>query len=98
MTTSSVRLIPAIRKAKTWFWNESANETNSDTEEEGDDIDGLDLDLKESRTKRAVSPEVCKTQIRWNKEGEDNLRGMVKDQERLRCDDKNLLVNYKKKG
>ncbi len=39
---------------ETWFWNESANETNSDTEEDGDDVDGLDLDLEESRTERAV--------------------------------------------
>lgn len=39
---------------ETWFWNESANETNSDTEEEGDDVDGLDMDWEESRTERAI--------------------------------------------
>ena len=56
---------------ETWFWNESANETNSDTEEEGDDVDGLDSDLEESRTERAVSP----TQMKWNKEGGYKLCG-----------------------
>lgn len=45
-------------------------------EEEGDDVNRLDLDLEESRTERAVSPKVCKTQIRWNKDGEDRLRGV----------------------
>lgn len=50
-----------------WFWNESANKSNLHTEEEGDDVDGLALE--ESRRERAVSPEVCKTQIKWNKEG-----------------------------
>ena len=60
---------------ETWFWNESANKTNSDTEEDEDDVDGLDLDLEEFRTERAVSPEACKTQIKWKKEGEDKLCG-----------------------
>lgn len=31
--------------------------------------------MEESRTEQAVSPEVRKTQIRWNKEGEGKLRG-----------------------
>ena len=56
-----------------WFWNESANETNSDTKEEGENVD-LE-DVEESRTEQAVSSKVCKTQIRWNKKGEDKLRG-----------------------
>lgn len=49
-----------------WFWNEIANTTNLHTEEEGDDVE---LALEESRRERAVSPEVFKTQIKWNKEG-----------------------------
>ena len=44
--------------------HESANETNSDTEEEGDDVAESDLDLEELRIKQAVSPEVCKTEIK----------------------------------
>ena len=42
-----------------WFWNKSANETNSDKEGERDDVDMEDVE--ESRTEQAVSPEVCKT-------------------------------------
>ena len=42
-----------------------------DTEEEEDDVDELDLEEEESRTKRVVSPDVRKTQIKWNKEGYD---------------------------
>ena len=42
----------------TWFWNDSANKTDSDTEEgEDDDENESDLEVGESR---AVSPEVCK--------------------------------------
>ena len=48
-----------------WFWNESANETNSDSEDEEE----------QSRTEQAVSPKPSKTEIRWNKEGEQSLRG-----------------------
>lgn len=62
-------------ESETWFWHESANETNSDTEEEGDDVAESDLDLEEPRIKQAVNPDVCKTEIKWNKEGEDRLRG-----------------------
>lgn len=58
-----------------WFWYKSANKTNSDTEEEGDDVVKSDLDLEEPKIKQAVSPDVSKTEIRWNKEGEDRLRG-----------------------
>ena len=46
---------------------------NSDTEEEGDDVAELDLDLEEPRIKQAVSLDVSKTEIRWNKEGENRL-------------------------
>lgn len=33
------------------------------------------LDIEKPRTKRAVSPEVQKREIEWNKEGKDKLRG-----------------------
>lgn len=51
-------------KSRTRFWNESANEIDSDAEEGGDkekedlDENELDLDIEKPRTKRAVSPEV----------------------------------------
>ena len=96
---STIDTTDTEEEEETWFWNESANETNSDTEEDGDDVDGLDLDLEESRTERAVSPGACKTQIKWKKEGEDKLRGTYgKGSKGPRCDTKNLLENYKKKG
>ena len=45
-----------------WFLNESANESDSDTEggdeEEEDDENESDLDGEEPRTERAVSPEI----------------------------------------
>lgn len=64
----------------TWFWNESAKESDSDTEGEGedkeeDDEDESDLELEESRTEDEVSPEVPKKEIKWNRGGEDRLRG-----------------------
>ena len=72
---STVNTSDTEDESETWFWHESANETNSDTEEEGDDVAESDLDLEEPRIKQAVSPDVSKTEIRWNKEGEDRLRG-----------------------
>lgn len=58
----------------TWFWNESANESNLDTEEgKKDDENKSDLEVEESRT---VNPEVLKKEIKWNKEGENKLRGI----------------------
>lgn len=59
----------------TWFWNESANETDSDTEEEGNGNHENDLEGNESRTEEAVSSEVPKVEIKWNREEEDKLRG-----------------------
>ena len=50
----------------TWFWNESANESDSGSEEEGNNIDEGDLEEEHSKTERAASPE---------EEGESNLRG-----------------------
>lgn len=41
--------------------------SKSATGEEGDDVDKLDLEEEESRTEKAVSPEVPKTEIKWNK-------------------------------
>lgn len=55
-----------------WFWNENANETNSDFEDK--DVDEDDWEEEQSRTEQAVSPKPSKTEIRWNKEGGQNLR------------------------
>ncbi len=62
--------------SEVWFWNESANETDSDSEEEGDgDEDESDIEIEVPRTEQTVSPVVCKKEVKWNKEGEDKLRG-----------------------
>lgn len=54
-------------KSGTWFWKKSANESGSNTKErENDDKNESDLELDESR---AVSLEVLKKEIKWNKEG-----------------------------
>ena len=57
-----------------WFWNESVNESGSDTVEgEEDNENESDLEIEETR---AVSPEAPEKEIKWNKEGEDRLRGV----------------------
>ena len=61
----------------TWFWNESANKTDLDTEKEGNDDHKMNLKGNESRTKEAVSSEVHKVEIKWSREGQDKLRGDI---------------------
>ena len=57
----------------TWFWNDSANESDLDTEEgEDGDENESELEVKESR---AVSPKVRK-EIKWNNEGKNKLCGV----------------------
>ena len=59
--------------AETWFWNESANETDSDSEEEGcNNVDKKDLGKKQSRMEQAVDPKV---ELKWNWKGEQTLCG-----------------------
>ena len=57
-----------------WFWNESANEIDSDSEEEGE-LDEKDWEEEQSSTQQDVSCISSKVEIKWNKEGEQNLRG-----------------------
>ena len=57
-----------------WFWNESANEIDSDSEEEGE-LDEKDWEEEQSSTQQDVSCISSKVEIKWNKEGERNLRG-----------------------
>ena len=53
---------------RTWFWNESANKTNSDSEEEGgEDMEEEDLDDEQSRTEQEVNPKVSIVEMKWNK-------------------------------
>lgn len=64
----------------TWFWNLSANELCSDLEEEPQekrqlDKSGLDVELEEPRSEEAVPLRNAVKEIRWNKEGENNLKG-----------------------
>ena len=62
--------------AETWFWNESANETDSDSEEEGcDDVDEKDLEEEQSKLELAVSPKSTEVELKWNRKGEQTLRG-----------------------
>lgn len=63
-----------------WFWNLSANELCSDPEEEPQgkrqlDEGGLDVELEEPRSEEAVPLRNAVKEIRWNKEGENNLKG-----------------------
>ena len=60
-----------------WYWNESANKSGSDTEEEGySDVDEEDESRTEkSKTQEKAMPEVSLMDIRWNRDGESSLRG-----------------------
>ena len=65
----------------TWYWNESANESCSDTEEEGySDVEEDDkiktreseTKIEESRTQEEATPGVS---LKWNRDGESSLCG-----------------------
>ena len=59
----------------TWFWNESADETDSDEEEEDvEDVDGKNLE-GQSKTEQAISHKASQVELKWKKEGENNLCG-----------------------
>ena len=65
-------------KSGTWFWNESANESDSDIEggeDEEVDENESDLDVDQPRTERAVSTKVQNKELKWNREGKEKLRG-----------------------
>lgn len=66
-------------ESETWFWNESANETDSDTEEEeGNNNHENDLEEDESKIEEAASSEIHKFEIKWNREGEEKLCGVYR--------------------
>lgn len=66
-----------------WFWNKSANETDSDSEcserPDEEELDGgpgeLDGGPWESRTEKEAVTETQVGKIKWNREGEKKLRG-----------------------
>lgn len=60
----------------TWFWNESANETESDAECGGKSaVEEPSLDQALPGTEEAVSIQSCPKKISWNQKGEDRLWG-----------------------
>ena len=61
-------------KSGTWYWNKSANESCSDTEEERySDIDEKnETRTEESKTQEEATPEVT---LRWNRNGKSSLCG-----------------------
>lgn len=60
----------------TWFWNESANESESYSECDGySDEEGSDLEFASEHMDKEDIPLGQSQGIRWNDEGEKNLRG-----------------------
>ena len=62
--------------AETWYWNESANETDSDSEEEScNNVDEEDLEEEQSKMEQAVSPKNTKVDLKWNRKGQQIFCG-----------------------
>lgn len=61
-------------KAKIWFWNESTNETDLNSEEENK-LDKKDWEEEQSSTQQDISHKASKIEIKWNKKEEQNLCG-----------------------
>ena len=61
---------------RTWFWNKSVNESESDSECSGDSDEEGDLAPEGSRTEEEAPSQKQPKEIKWNKEGEGNLRGV----------------------
>lgn len=60
----------------TGFQNKSANETDSNWEDEGSkDIDREDLEKGQSKTKQTVSPKASQIELKQKKEGKQNFHG-----------------------
>ena len=58
---------------KTWFWHESANESESDTEDE--DRGYSDPEGEDFRTEKETPLLKQPKEIRWDRKREDNLQG-----------------------
>ena len=60
-----------------WFWDESANETESDSEfGGGSDVEEPNLDETVPRTEEEVTIQSCPREITWNQEGKNKLWGI----------------------
>lgn len=77
MTSSSVPSDTEDKEgeAASWYWHMSANESESESEEGELDEEESDLEVDQPKTKEAVPSQCQSKEIRWNKEGEDKLRG-----------------------
>ena len=65
-------------ESETWFWHESANESHSDSEEEGYsdvDVEESNLEGEQPSHEGLARLESEPREIRWNKEGGTKLRG-----------------------
>ena len=67
-------------KEGTWFWNQSANELESDSECDGySDSEGdskPEAEEEGSKTEKEAPPQNRLREIKWNKKGEKSLRGV----------------------
>ena len=65
-----------IENEDTWFWHKSANDLESDMEDDGYfDEEESDLGPQRFRTKEEAALQKPLKEIHWDKRGEDNLRG-----------------------
>ena len=65
-------------ESETWFWHESANESHSNSEEEGYsdvDVEESNLEGEQPSHEGLARLESEPREIRWNKEGGTKLRG-----------------------
>lgn len=51
-------------KSKTWFWNESANETDLNTKEKRNSNHENDLESNKSKTEEAVNSKIHKVEVK----------------------------------
>ena len=61
---------------ETWFWNQSANKLESDSECDEYSNEEGGLGPKRSRTEEKALPQKQPKKIKWKKEGKGNLRGV----------------------
>lgn len=67
-----------IDKERTWFWNKSVNESESDSKCSGNSEEEGNLALKGSRTVQKAPSQKQPKKMKWNKKGEENLRGVYR--------------------
>ncbi len=73
-----------MHEPRTWSWNKNANEISCNLEEDGySDLDESDKKHKKSRSEKTASPEICLIEIKWNKEGKNNVQGEYRKKSQL---------------